>query len=369
MKKEYVSIAMLLMGVVETAPVFAQENTESAGDDVLGEVVVTAERRIENLQKTPIAISTFSGDQLREANVARPEDLQRLVPGLAVSRAFGGMNNFYLRGIGSQIVNAFGDQSIAQSLDGVYVARGTALSGAFLDSQRVEVLKGPQGTLYGRNATGGAINYISNRPTFADESGAAIQLGNYGDTEASGFLNAKLSDTTAVRAAVGYVNHDGYIRSSGANDQDTLATRVSLNFAPRENMSVLLIGDYSRDNGSGTGSVVLDPAAGHARAVTADPWSGPPLGFYAPANYDGTLQNPGVGCTLFPGANQCVPPNTVHFDPTLYGGAGGWALNADTVGVWHPGSTLANRNWGVMSQLDIGIADVADLTILPAYWG
>lgn len=346
---------------------FAQ-NAGVDADTRLEEIVVTAERRSESVQKTAIAISAVTAEQLQDANITRPEDLQKLVPGLSVFRAFGGMNNIYVRGIGAQITNAFGDQSVAQSVDGVYVARGTALSGAFLDAQRVEVLKGPQGTLYGRNATGGAINYISNRPGFESAGGVQAQLGNYGDMEANGFLNVPLSATAAMRVALGYIKHDGYIASSDANDQDTLAGRLSFNFVPSETTSLLVIADYSQDKGTGVGQVVLNRNASHASASTSDPWSGPPIGFYAPGNYNGVIQNPGVGCTLAPGPNHCVPPNTVTYNPNFYGpGVGGYALNADTIGRWAPGSFLDNRNWGVMAQLDVKLGDVANLTVLPAY--
>jgi iron complex outermembrane receptor protein len=143
---------------------------------------------------------------------------------------------------------------------------------------------------------------------------------------------------------------------------------VSFNFVPNDTTSLLFIADYSQDKGNGTGEVVLDRTADHAHAVTSDPWSGPPIGYYAPANYDGTLQNPGVGCTLFPSANQCVPPNTVTFNPNLFGpGVGGYALNPNTVGVWPRGGFIDNKNWGVMAQLDLKVGDLGTLTVVPAY--
>jgi iron complex outermembrane recepter protein len=345
------------------------QTAELRASEGLEEIVVTAERRSESLQRTAIAISAVTSEELQDANVTRPEDLQRIVPGLSVFRAFGGMNNIYVRGIGAQIANAFGDQSVAQSLDGVYVARGTALSGAFLDVQRVEILKGPQGTLYGRNATGGAINYISNRPELGTTGGGAeVQFGNYKDVEFKGFVNIPLLPTLAMRAAFGYIKHDGYIESSGTDDQDTQAGRLSFNFTPNDKSSLLVVTDYSQDRGNGTGEVVLNRTADHASAITGSPWTGPPIGNYAPANYDGTLQNPGMGCTLLPSPNRCVPPNTVTFNPNLYGpGKGGYALNPNSVGVWPPGGFLNNRNWGAMAQLDVTVGDFATFTAIPAY--
>ena len=325
---------------------------------------MTAERRSVDVQRTPIAIQAVTGASLEAANVSKPVDLVKLVPGLSVSRGFGGLNNIYVRGIGAQIINAFGDMAVAQSVDGVYIARGTALSGAFLDLQRVEVLKGPQGTLYGRNATGGAINYISNRPTFSNAGQLEAQVGNYNDHEVKGVLNVPFGDTLAVRGAVGLIQHDGYLKTTGMDDQDTLAARLSALYKPTGNLSIFASADYARDRGNGVGQVVLNTGASSARALTSDPWRGPPLGFYAPANYNGSVQDPGAGCTLGPGANQCRPPNTVTFDPNFYGpGVGGYRLNADTVGRWAPGSQLHNDTWGVMTQTGPGFT----ATFIPAY--
>src|SRR5882757_2201903 len=157
-----ISIAIALF-LIAAGSAWGQDANTTASSAELQEIVVTAEKRSENLQKTPIAIAVIPGTMLVDAAVSSVEDMAKLVPELAVYRASGGMNNIYLRGIGSQVQNSFADLAVAQNIDGVYVARGEALAGAFLDIQRVEVLEGPQGTLYGRNATGGAINYITNK--------------------------------------------------------------------------------------------------------------------------------------------------------------------------------------------------------------
>src|SRR5882757_9792264 len=158
-----IAIALSLIAAGSAWGQDANTAATTASSAELQEIVVTAEKRSENLQKTPIAIEVIPGTMLVEAAVSSVEDMAKLVPQLAVYRASGGMNNIYLRGIGSQVQNSFADLAVAQNIDGVYVARGEALAGAFLDIQRVEVLEGPQGTLYGRNATGGAINYITNK--------------------------------------------------------------------------------------------------------------------------------------------------------------------------------------------------------------
>ncbi len=130
----------------------------SDNSEGLQEIVVTAQRRAESSQKAAIAISTISGDNI--ANATRAGDLTELVPALQVTDETGPYSGFYLRGVGNFAANALFDPAVTFNFDGVTVSRSNT-SGFFYDVERVEVLKGPQGTLYGRNATGGAINVIS----------------------------------------------------------------------------------------------------------------------------------------------------------------------------------------------------------------
>ena len=157
------SISSVLIGAALPAAIRRAGRLSRASEGTLEEVIVTAEKREADLQRTAIAITALSGDALENAAISQPENLNKLVPGLAIGQG-GPSNQIYLRGVGSYGTNAFADPAVAFNVDGIYYARIGALGGNFYDLARLEVLKGPQGTLYGRNATGGALNLIPNRP-------------------------------------------------------------------------------------------------------------------------------------------------------------------------------------------------------------
>nr|WP_225883602.1 Plug domain-containing protein [Sphingomonas aliaeris] len=126
----------------------------------LTDIIVTAQRRSESLQRAAIPVDVITGDTLANSGVTTSGQLGQIVPSLAVQNNGGANTTFFLRGVGNFTVNGYSDPAIAFNYDGVYLGRPTSTSGVFYDLERVEVLKGPQGTLYGRNATGGAINIL-----------------------------------------------------------------------------------------------------------------------------------------------------------------------------------------------------------------
>jgi iron complex outermembrane receptor protein len=366
-------VLTIIHGVAWGAAAADSPVTSGEPEAQLVEIVVTAQRRAESVQKTPIAIQVLSGEQLRNQAITSEEDLTKVVPGLAVWRQGGGMTSIYLRGVGSEVQNSFADLAVAQNIDGVYIARGEALSGAFLDLQRIEVLNGPQGTLYGRNATGGAVNYITNKPGPDFGGDLTVGFGSYARREVNAALNLPVSDTLATRLAVGYVAHDGYLQRSGMDDQETVATRFSALFKPTEDLSILAALDYSRDGGNGVGQVVMVPNASHATVATSNPWSGPAIGYYPPLNAGGGMKVANPGCIYAPASNprSCVNPSslptTTVLDPNFYGpGVAGVGVTPGSIGTWAPGSALNNQTLGVMTQLDWNLA-FGTLTVLPAY--
>jgi len=220
------------------------------------DIVVTAQRRSENLQKAAVAVSAISGAALVNAGVTSPSDLSKLVPALVV-HPVGLSSSFYIRGVGASSLNSFQENAVAFSVNGVFYARPTAPAGTFFDVERVEVVKGPQGTLYGRNATAGAINVIPVRPTFDRVSGGIMaEYGNYDAKKVQAALNLPLSDTLAVRVAGQYVDRDGYL-SDGYDDEGIRAGRVQLRWQPNPGFSILLSADVTRQVGKGTGSVLF----------------------------------------------------------------------------------------------------------------
>jgi iron complex outermembrane receptor protein len=166
--------------------------TVSSGPE-LQEVTVTAQRRSESLQHAALAISAVSSEELTSSGATRVQELTSLVPALQVSTAAGPYPLFYVRGVGNFNGNPLSDAALALNLDGVYIARPSGSSGLFYDLERLEVLKGPQGTLYGRNATAGAINVITRKPTSDFNADANMDFGNYSLRKFDAAVNIPLS--------------------------------------------------------------------------------------------------------------------------------------------------------------------------------
>lgn len=241
---------------------WAQAETTATPDDAapafgLEEIVVTAQRRAENLQKAAIPVSAVTGDLLITAGVADVTSLTKMVPALVVQPSVGTATNFYIRGVGSFAANAFTENPIAFNFGGVYVARPAAPLGTFYDLERVEVLKGPQGTLYGRNATGGAINVLPARPKL-DNVGFDLtaEYGNYDAKALMGALNVPLGDKAALRVAGQVRDRDAYM-SDGYDDEEGQAARVSLLLQPTDWLTATIVADYFHQGGKGGGGVLV----------------------------------------------------------------------------------------------------------------
>ena len=247
-----------------------QDATEPPTDGQLEEIVVTAQRRAENLQRAAVAVSVVGADGLARANVTQASQLTTLVPALQVSTS-GATNLFYLRGVGTFAVNAFSDPAIAFNYDGVYVGRPSATTGVFYDVERAEVLKGPQGTLYGRNATGGAINILPAKPVIGETSGHfSSVLGNYDTVTLQGAANFGISDMAALRVAGIYSKHDGYL-SDGTQDEDGRGGRIQLLVEPSSNLTIRLGADYFANGGRGGGAAIAAIRNPFTGQITASP--------------------------------------------------------------------------------------------------
>jgi len=244
----------------------AQAAPSNAGAG-LEEVVVTAQRREETLQKSSLAIEAFGTETLQSTGVAQAGDLSKLVQGLQVGFS-GSTSQIYIRGVGDFSANSLANPGVAFNVDGVYVGRPEAVGVNFYDMTRVEVLKGPQGTLYGRNASGGAINLITEVPTLDGVKGSLnVETGDYALFHVDGALNVPLSSTVAMRVAINRIKRDGYL-SDGTSDDDQLAARAKLLFQPAEGTRLLLSVDGAQVRGKGGGYVYLPQRPG------SDPWEG-----------------------------------------------------------------------------------------------
>ncbi|TWI67725.1 iron complex outermembrane receptor protein [Pseudoduganella lurida] len=233
-------------------------NVANAADDGLQEVVVTAQRTTSLESKTPIAMSVLSGDALRAGGFDTPAELAKRLPNVHLDGAADGLK-ITIRGVSNSDATDKGDPSAAFLLDGIYIARPQNQNGLLLDVDRIEVLRGPQGTLYGRNTTAGAINVISHAPTRKLEAAAGIEAGNYNSRKASGMLNVPVGDALALRAAVAVDRHDSYLRNGQGTphtlgqDRDNQAARLSARLALGTTASLLLrvdgaTNDYDPDS-------------------------------------------------------------------------------------------------------------------------
>ncbi len=241
----------------------AAEEGRSSGR--IEEIVVTAQKRETNLQDTPLAVSAFSGADLDTAGALEIEDLTFVVPNLHYGRTQGGPQGpggITIRGISS----AGGDRSTAFHVDGVYINAGAAAEVlTFFDVERVEVLRGPQGTLYGRNATGGAVNVISKPPTEEFEAFGDIQLGNFDQIRSRAVLNAPLiGDRAFARLSLVQEDRDGFQRnlttdrrSQDADDARDFGARGQMLFRPIEDVSLTVRGTYSHRGGVGVANRII----------------------------------------------------------------------------------------------------------------
>jgi len=257
--KTCIVAATAVLGSVSPGLASAQDSQSPAQG--LEEITVTAQRREESLQRAAIAVSAVAGDTLTEASITQATDLTRLVPSLQVAPA-SAFTQIYLRGVGTFGANAFAEQGVAFNLDGVYLSRPAAPAGLFYDLERIEVLKGPQGTLYGRNASGGALNVITAKPQL-DELGGFLtaEYGDYDAIKTSGAINAPLGESVAFRLSGQYVDRDGYF-SDGYDDEESEALRAQLRFDPGNGFDMTVMLDYASIGGQGSGGTIMPLVVG-----------------------------------------------------------------------------------------------------------
>jgi iron complex outermembrane receptor protein len=233
------------------------EATAEPGIVGLEEIVVTAQRREESLQHAALAVTAVSAEELAQAQVSTPGGLTNLVPSLQIADTTGPTSLIYLRGVGSFSANVFSDSAVAFNFDNVYVGRPTSTTGFFYDIDRIEVLKGPQGTLYGRNATGGAINVISKQPELGQwGADASVEYGNYTTVRADGDLNAPLGANAAIRLAAFHVQHRGYM-NDGTDDANQTGGRLTFRWDPLDTLKINLVADYAGNDQAGDGATLI----------------------------------------------------------------------------------------------------------------
>ncbi|OJY67188.1 MAG: hypothetical protein BGP16_18580 [Sphingobium sp. 66-54] len=262
----------LLPGSVLAQDAPATSPIETSTEGGLEEIIVTAQRREESLQRAAVSVTAISGEGLLTRGVTTAQQLTQVAPALQVSPAAGPYTVFTIRSVSNFGGNAFSDPAIAVNFSGEYLATPTAVHGLFYDLERIEVLKGPQGTLYGRNATGGAINILPQRARIGERSGSLnLEAGNYKRLAVSGAVNLPVGETSALRAAYQIVQRDGYF-SDGTEDESGKAARLSFRFQPSDTLTVDIVGDYTHQGGRGGGATVRK-RCGSGTCFIGDPWT------------------------------------------------------------------------------------------------
>ncbi|NJN50584.1 MAG: TonB-dependent receptor plug domain-containing protein [Gammaproteobacteria bacterium] len=221
-------------------------SAESAASPFIEEIVVTAQKREESLQETAVSVTAFTGEVIEKLGLRQSVDVTAQTPNFSVGYPNGdtGVPALFIRGVGLNDFGTLNQGPIASYVDESYIASNAAQIFQLLDVDRVEVLRGPQGTLYGRNATGGAVNFISRKPTPEWEGWARAGYGSWETTKFEGAIGGPITDRLGVRAAIIKNDSDGWMQNkltgNDLNGADELAWRVLLEADPTEAFSVLL---------------------------------------------------------------------------------------------------------------------------------
>lgn len=326
--------SIIALAAATACPAAAQDSappvTDAAAEPTssgIEEIVVTAQRREENLQRVAVAVSALDSAALVQAGVAQPQDLSKLVPALKISASGGGGTQVTIRGVGNFAGNAYAEPAVAVNMDGVYLARSGGPNGLFYDLDRVEVLKGPQGTLYGRNATAGAINIITRKPDDALSVQGSLTVGNYDLWRGEAAINLPIAQDAALRVAGTISRRDGYL-TDGYLDDRTDAVRAQLKLKPTDRLSLLLSADYAHVGGKGAGGVI-------APYLTSNPYAG------SSENATNAILQ-GASLAISGGTNPNLLPKLLN-----------------------DGFTDLD-NWGVSATIDYDFGDVG-LTVIPAF--
>lgn len=240
---------LCIFSLTLVGPVFAQD--QGPDEFTLEEITVTAEKRESELQKIPMSISVLRMDQMRQLNVNQVYDLQKVLPDVSAQAQVGTFVLVSIRDVETNMFNPLFETTVSTHLDGIQLTRAGGMENFFFDLERVEVLKGPQGTLYGRGSTAGSINMITKKPVLGEFGGfISEEVGNYSRYRTDAALNIPIVDKLAMRLAA-RINKFGGYSDSGYGDADSWSGRSSLRWEPNDRTTVDLMADYVKSNNNG----------------------------------------------------------------------------------------------------------------------
>ena len=283
MRKKYLWLLATITGFIFLTgglpPSYAQGDAES--EFTLEEIIVTAEKREENVQKTSLSISVLTGDDIKDRSYSSIDSMLQNIAGLQI-QGVGTSSQIFIRGIGlNNLDTAYGDPAIALNVDGIQQLRGGAIGQSTMDVERVEVLRGPQGTMYGRSATGGAVNIVMAQPKDSFEVSAGVQIGNYNAQTYEAMVNVPVYSKLALRLTGVKDKRDSYMTST-KGFQDQLTGRLKAQFKPNEDFTLTGTVEYRKDKSSGGWASVPYSVL----KSSDDPWS-----------YDSGSSNPSTNWT------------------------------------------------------------------------
>jgi iron complex outermembrane receptor protein len=268
----------------------AADTTVAVDDTDYGnDIIVTASKRSQTLQDTPVAVSVTSAAQLEESQIRDLIDLQSSVPSLRVSQLQSSANtNFIIRGFGNGANNAGIEPSVGVFIDGVYRSRSAAQIGDLPNVERIEVLRGPQSTLFGKNASAGVISIVTQKPQYEFGGSAEVTYGNYNAITVKGDVTGPIAENVAFSIGGSYNRRDGYAQDlkldTDVNDRNRWGVRGQLLFEPTDALSIRLIGDYDKidENCCIAGNVIAGPTVAITNALAG----GPSVDANNPFSYD-----------------------------------------------------------------------------------
>jgi len=308
MKIQLLSTSALILGSL-AAPIAVSQEADETSARTLETVTVTATKREQTLQDVPVAVSVVDDSVIEKAEILDLRDLQSVVPSFQVGQLQSSTNtNFIIRGFGNGANNAGIEPSVGVFIDGVYRSRSAAQIADLPNLQRVEVLRGPQSTLFGKNASAGVVSIVTQRPQFEFAGNVEGTVSNYNGYRAKGYVTGPISDTVAFSLGGNYNVRDGYaedvVRGADTNDRNRWGVRGELLFEPNDDLSFRVIGDYDEIdeiccvasnlvNGP-TGAIVqalVDPTGQVPGLVPEDPFS-----YEVAYNFDSTnaVENSGL---------------------------------------------------------------------------
>ncbi|MGN6237655.1 TonB-dependent receptor [Dyella sp.] len=264
MKRTHLSLAIgLAVGLSCSASLHAQQAADASKTPTAAQraeakqletVTVSARRRDESLEKVPVAVSAFTGEDMKDLQANTIEGLQGAVPNMNIVQGRGSSSavNIFIRGIGQPDALQTFDPGVGMYVDDVYYSRIQGALISLFDVERVEVLRGPQGTLYGKNSTGGAVKIVTKNPTDTPEGAVEATLGNYGRREGKFYVSGPLGGAWSGSLAGAVINTDGYVTDPSTghkyNDEDTKAVRGKLRFHPNDAFDATLSLDYTKQD-------------------------------------------------------------------------------------------------------------------------